>query len=607
MEETPAPAPAPVDGWASPPEAATPALSPVDGGAASGGGDEAADPAGMYPIAILIEKLRAEDTKLRLLSVRQLNSIDDDDEVLLALAEELGKMVPYVGGEQWAHTLLQPLEALAGVEETVVREKAVESLCLVGKQTAEEHTTSHYIGMLRRLSTGDWFTSRVSSCGLFSVAYAKVTQAETRQQLRASFTLLCHDETPMVRRAAASNLGSLAAQFEPEFLVSDIVPIFTQLANDEQDSVRILVAENCHSIAQLLSSDADAMKYIVPVLRQFGEDKSWRVRYMVVEQLSMLGGAMKSAEIVDELVPIFRRILQDPEAEVRTMAAHHVASFSNSVPQAAVVEQLMELVSALASDPSQHVKAALAPEIMAMAPHLGRELTTAQLLPLHLQLLRDESSEVRLNVISQLEAVSSVIGVAQISHSLLPAVMELAQDKQWRVRLAIIQYMPSLAKQMGQQMFDSELSELCFSWLVDPVYAIREAAVKNLPLLCSAFTEAWSEQNVLPRIIGLYKDQTNYMHRLTAFNAINELLENAAQARLSTELVVDRLLPVVLEGTKDTVANVRFNAAKTIGRLIPYIDASTLTGVIKPRLQELSLEQDVDVKYFAVAAARLCS
>eukprot|EP01047_Picozoa_sp_COSAG01_P087105 COSAG01_NODE_19901_length_983_cov_0.787330_1_plen_195_part_01 len=195
MEETPAPAPAPVDGWASPPEAATPALAPVDGGAASGGGDEAAGPAGMYPIAILIEKLRAEDTKLRLLSVRQLNtiatalgpqrtrdelvpfltdSIDDDDEVLLALAEELGKMVPYVGGEQWAHTLLQPLEALAGVEETVVREKAVESLCLVGKQTAEEHTTSHYIGMLRRLSTGDWFTSRVSSCGLFSVAYAKV-------------------------------------------------------------------------------------------------------------------------------------------------------------------------------------------------------------------------------------------------------------------------------------------------------------------------------------------------------------------------------------------------------------------------------------------------
>ena len=46
-------------------------------------------------------------------------SIDDDDEVLLALAEELGDFVLYVGGDQWAFCLLQPLETLAAVEETV--------------------------------------------------------------------------------------------------------------------------------------------------------------------------------------------------------------------------------------------------------------------------------------------------------------------------------------------------------------------------------------------------------------------------------------------------------------------------------------------------------
>ena len=48
-------------------------------------------------------------------------SIDDDDEVLLALAEELGDFVQFVGGEQWAFCLLQPLETLAAVEETVRR------------------------------------------------------------------------------------------------------------------------------------------------------------------------------------------------------------------------------------------------------------------------------------------------------------------------------------------------------------------------------------------------------------------------------------------------------------------------------------------------------
>lgn len=50
-------------------------------------------------------------------------SIDDEDEVLLALAEELGNFVEYVGGAAYASTLLTPLETLATVEETLVRDK----------------------------------------------------------------------------------------------------------------------------------------------------------------------------------------------------------------------------------------------------------------------------------------------------------------------------------------------------------------------------------------------------------------------------------------------------------------------------------------------------
>lgn len=67
---------------------------------------------------------------------------------------------------------------------------------------------------------------------------------------------------------------------EPELLLSDIVPMFTHLANDDQDSVRILAAENCSSLATLLPSE-DSTTHVVPIVCKFGEDKSWRVRYMV--------------------------------------------------------------------------------------------------------------------------------------------------------------------------------------------------------------------------------------------------------------------------------------------------------------------------------------
>ena len=52
-----------------------------------------------------------------------IESVEDEDEVLTALSEELGSFVEYVGGPEWGHVLLSPLENLAAIEEPLVREK----------------------------------------------------------------------------------------------------------------------------------------------------------------------------------------------------------------------------------------------------------------------------------------------------------------------------------------------------------------------------------------------------------------------------------------------------------------------------------------------------
>lgn len=54
--------------------------------------------------------------------------VEDDDEVLLVMAEELGGFIDLVGGPAQAVCLMSLLGALATVEETVVREKASVSL-----------------------------------------------------------------------------------------------------------------------------------------------------------------------------------------------------------------------------------------------------------------------------------------------------------------------------------------------------------------------------------------------------------------------------------------------------------------------------------------------
>lgn len=78
-------------------------------------------------------------------------SNDDDEEVLLAMAEELGKFVQYVGGPTYAYTLLPPLEQLCSVEETVVRDKAVESLCSVGNVLPDKDVETHLFPLMKVL------------------------------------------------------------------------------------------------------------------------------------------------------------------------------------------------------------------------------------------------------------------------------------------------------------------------------------------------------------------------------------------------------------------------------------------------------------------------
>ena len=74
-------------------------------------------------------------------------------QVLLALSEELAKFVPYVGGAQWAHVLLGPLEELCTMDETLVREKATSSLAEIGPQLPLDSVAEHFVPLVKvRLS-----------------------------------------------------------------------------------------------------------------------------------------------------------------------------------------------------------------------------------------------------------------------------------------------------------------------------------------------------------------------------------------------------------------------------------------------------------------------
>ena len=77
------------------------------------------------------------------------------------MAEQLGKFVPLVGGPAEAHILLTPLESLASVEETVVRDAAVESLKKIANEMSPEHIEQYFVSLIKRLAQGDWYVLKI--------------------------------------------------------------------------------------------------------------------------------------------------------------------------------------------------------------------------------------------------------------------------------------------------------------------------------------------------------------------------------------------------------------------------------------------------------------
>jgi serine/threonine-protein phosphatase 2A regulatory subunit A len=337
------------------------------------------------------------------------------------------------------------------------------------------------------------------------------------------------------------------------------------------------------------------------------DDKSWRVRYMFVENIVGIMKSMnynQSADVQQSFLESMVNLLRDNEQEVRTIAAEKLRDFAAALNEdgrdSVILSHLLEPIQSLAHDQCQHVRTALAGIVMGIAPLIGNKYTNENLLPLYLHLLKDECSDVRLNIIKNIHQLNQVMSIDQLMNSILPAVVELAQDGKWRVRLAIIEHMPLLAEQLGRDIFEQKLSDLVLGWLSDSVYAIREQACKNVTKLAKYFGQSWIQSCLTPHLRQL-SSEASYLRRLTTIFAVNNLVEILNGAQIS-----QIVLPILQQSSKDDVPNVRFNVAKSfklirecLSKNNEDLEGSDIAMKTKECLCVLREDSDPDVKFYA--------
>ena len=89
--------------------------------------------------------------------------LDDDDIVMISLAENLAKLTPHIGGATKAKFLLKPLEQLCAVEDATVRKTSIKSIQTVLQEANLKDLEAEIVGMIKRLFEQEWITGKISS------------------------------------------------------------------------------------------------------------------------------------------------------------------------------------------------------------------------------------------------------------------------------------------------------------------------------------------------------------------------------------------------------------------------------------------------------------
>jgi serine/threonine-protein phosphatase 2A regulatory subunit A len=403
------------------------------------------------------------------------------------------------------------------------------------------------------MASSEAFYCRVSACGLFNAVYTRA--GSSKEKLREKFLELTREDSPMVRRAAATFIGNLATVMERDLMISEFIPVFRQLSQDDMDQVRTLSLDSLITIAKILNKEENRL-HTLPIIITEGEDKSWKVRYHFAIKFPSISEALGKEIIENSLVQTFVQLLRDIEPKVKSSALDSLSTILHTFARDKIQNLIFPAVSSIASDPAanESVRKNAADVVIQMSKSIGREFTLTRLIPIIQELISSDNQEVKLHLIPGLTTLASVVGVDILTPRILSSLHTLAKDStNWRIREAVIITCCDLVPFVSFEIFERDLQDIFFLFLTDSVSNVRETGVAYIKKICENAREDWILSKLVSKLSDASSSQLGYLYRMTAIRSI-----------AVSSIPIDRVFSLLKEAAQDPVPNVRLSVCKLI-------------------------------------------
>ena len=555
--------------------------------------------AGMDSVAAALGSQKTAEHVLPLLSDYLSGKLPfEDEEVPLAIAKKLPSLSKVVNP-----SLLVPLlELLATQDETVLREASVHSLSILITQFGSGFVTTHVLPLLTRLFNDQWFSAKVSACGLIASVYPLVTPA-SQVELRRLYFISFDDDTPMVRRAAGLKLPDVLKVIHQESILLEFLPAVKRMASDEtQESLRLSSLQCCAIMGEhckASNGSGDVTKLLRSLVTVLSKDKSWRVRMVVARHFVSFCTSFGDEVARSELLPILISFLKDAEVDVRQAATQVMKTGLGSFTNQQVCTLIVPEVIFIAADVSPAVRSACVEILPALIREIGEDdepidqSPRAAVIALVQEAFRDETYSVRVTAVQVAFDVCRALGPSDASEVMIPLIAGIACDSQWRVKVATTEMLPAFASLFGLEVFEHHLHAVYVACFSDSVYTVREEAIARITDLTTELGLPWLTEKLWPRLAELFSPNQSYLNRVTVLHAIRKVAPS-----FPSEAIERLLLPIIIQGFSDPVPNVQLCACATLQAIQPLLSQQAMLAPAKI-VEQLVYSSDKDVSFIA--------
>lgn len=518
----------------------------------------------------------------------------DDDEVVFGLAEGLTVLSNYFP----ASRLLGLYEKMLASEETIVREKTVESFLKMARRLDRSEIAGTIVPFIQKLTGNQAFGTKMSVLGIMTEMFPLASGDEKRMFLEKLGALFA-EESLILRRNLAGRLGRICQHLPKEVLTLEINTHFKNLSNDDSDSVRIITIESLIELARVFN-DEENKAHVIPLIIQMTGDKSWRVRHHLAKSFASLAEAVGKDIADNSLISIFSTLLRDPENEVRVAAVQSLKRFVLCL-NIDKIPQIFAYLQSMAKDSIALVRTGACEVLQVILTfdldQMGKDLSRTKVLPIVVELCGDKDTEVKIETMKVLPLWTRWSGpfvLEQISAGGLP----IATDSpNWRIRLAVLESFVGMALELkSAKLFDKHIKKIVANAIHDRVFQIRKAIIKNLPKLASSFLDDASLTEIFfkeySRVVG---DMSNfYIYRVSALYGLEAVI-NVIQNK---DKLKEQYVKLLAKAAEDPNVNVRYVAHKVAlngARQKPFSELTELVKKLAVKAKES--EKDSEIKF----------